>query len=390
MKQYTHGLYCSRDYAQWMIRKNRQSSDYPATSYHRLVRLFSITNYKEFFDEEERKGNEFYYNLKTEGESVMLERPYDLVYLSYRSIIKDVIDDCDSSEEPEPVDEFILGYRILQTRGYMPGSPGSVFDIHDYYSMNYIVDEIVGRANHWRREFKKDKDVNITEILEQGKGHVLGYNAAFPDAKFDDVYHADDFREAEARDFIDNDWAYSFGPSCPDRIICVQMYGRVICQFMKEVDRLDLAGDREGEFYELRVAAYVAAILHFAKDKSFRLSSRLEMGMLKDKAAELYENYCRSAEQDLNTICKKIRIGLLWDVHIVVDRSHSPFDDYDYRGFKEPPIGLTAEDYEELNMLSCEKERMKSGKDEEYYAELEDDDYDYEEDDDWDDWDDWD
>ena len=53
------GMYCSRRFADWMLKKNRQDLDYPALSYQKLIRLFCRPNYNEFFEEEECKGNQF-------------------------------------------------------------------------------------------------------------------------------------------------------------------------------------------------------------------------------------------------------------------------------------------------------------------------------------------
>ena len=81
MNRKVKGMYCSRKFADWMIKKNMQDTDYPATSYYKLIRLFCRPVYNEFFAEEERKGNEFFYNMSVEGDRIMLKNSYDMVFL---------------------------------------------------------------------------------------------------------------------------------------------------------------------------------------------------------------------------------------------------------------------------------------------------------------------
>ena len=85
--EYTKGMYCSRKYADWMLRKNQQDLDFPVSSYQTLIRLFSRTNYLEFFAEEIRKGNEFFYNIIEEEDHIRLRSTYELVFLPYKGRI---------------------------------------------------------------------------------------------------------------------------------------------------------------------------------------------------------------------------------------------------------------------------------------------------------------
>lgn len=234
----------------------------------------------------------------------------------------------------------------------MPGSPEKVLRYEDYSGMKYLIDEIVLRSERIE-EFAKSKDISIDHILTVGAevganmvgGTGLGYNHVSERIKLDDLYRAREFQEAEERRFIDNEAPFSAGPECPDKIICRQMYTRIVNHLMREVDRLELVRARKAKDYELKVASYVAAILSLSKDYSFSLSEGLDKSDVVRKAKELYKTYNDSINDDITDICHKIRIGLLWDVNVVIDRSTRAYNDCDISDLEEAPIGLTSEDY---------------------------------------------
>ncbi len=124
------------------------------------------------------------------------------------------------------------------------------------------------------------------------------------------------------------------------------MYTRIINHLMREVDRQELIRDKDAELHELRVAAYVSALLYYVKDQNFSLSEGISKDLVDVKADELFEEYCHSND-DHDDICHKIRIGLLWDVNVVIDRSLRSYSDFDYEDLVEAPIGLTGDDYDE-------------------------------------------
>ena len=374
MDENINGMYCSREFAEWMIGKNKRDLDYPAISYYKLIRMFCRTNYNEFFAEEERKGNEFVYDLIPDGDRIKFRNSYEIVFLPYKGRISGYCTDQTETDEPEAVDRFLLGYRILQTRGCMPGSTKKVFQYDDYYSMKYLVDEILLRAGKIE-DFANRRGLSIDHILMIGAevgadvtgGTGLGFNHISGRIKLDDIYRAREFQEAEERGFIDNEFPFSAGPECPDKIICRQMYTRIINHLMCEVDRQDLVRNKDKELYELRVAAYVAALLSLVKDQDFSLSEGISKDLADMKAEELFDGYCDSAD-DLDDICHKIRIGLLWDVNVVIDRSTRSYSDFDYDDIAEAPIGLTGDDYEKFERISInseDEEKWVLGDDEE-------------------------
>ncbi len=312
---YDNGMICSKTYADWMLKKNSKEMDFPATSYYKLVRLFSRTNYRQLFEEEVRKGNDFYYSIVNDGEIIRLEPSYELVFLPYESAVTGSgISLHEEPVSPIPVTELVFGYRILQTRGFMPGTHDRVFsDWH--YSMEYLVDDFKTFAKH------------------------LGQHS-------EDTYRMAEFQSAEQIGFVDNEMPYSFGPQCPDRVICELSYVRVIIRLMREIERLGLASVGDGELYELRMVAYLAAILTFAsEDRSLPIS-----GMISEevsiRAEKIFSDYASKVEEDLNEVCRMIRCGIEWDFTVVIDYSSNLYNDYDYDDVDEAPIGLTASDYE--------------------------------------------
>ena len=91
----------------------------------------------------------------------------------------------------------------------------------------------------------------------------------------------------------------------------------------------------------------MAAILQQTGESGVRLSEGICKEVLNERSKTLFDKYCASTA-GLDEICKKIRIGLLWDVNIVIDLTDREYTDYDYKDIREAPIGLTAEDYEEF------------------------------------------
>ncbi|MCR4787751.1 MAG: hypothetical protein K5888_04105 [Lachnospiraceae bacterium] len=337
------GIYCSRTFADWMLNKNTADTDYPATSFHRLIRMYCRTNYKEFFDEEERKGTEFRYRLIPDNDRIRFESSYEVVFLPYKGFTigdsHEEIEPC----EPEPLDKLIFGYRILQTRGFLPGSTQSAFWF-DAYSMDCLVNEIVSRSEKVEK-FAKKNSISIDGILKEGEGKCLGYNPEASKVKWIDSFRAEEFQRAEERMFIDNEWPFSVGPSCPDRIICLQMYTRIICELVKEADRLGLVPDKDEYFYELRTVAYAAALLSLSKEPGFSLSEGVDKKAAYELSEEIFEKY-HDYQIGLDETCRKIKIGLLWDLNVEIDRSERMLLDYDDGFLEEAPIGLTPEDYD--------------------------------------------
>ena len=312
--EFYEGMYCSREFAQWMIRKNEQDTDIPAKSFHKLIRMYCRANYNEFFSEEERKGNDFYYKILREGDRVWLKSTYDLVYLPYEEKIKDFPVDI-----LENVDEFVPGYRILQTRGYMPGSTIRAFDRRDYFSMESLVNHITNGLQDEASDIKR----NCTE----------------------DVFKAKEFQQAEMKDFIDNDFPSSFGPECPDKIICYQMFNRIVKHLMDEIEQKNIFGDNEQDYQELRLVAYVAAIIGMVLPENYKLSQGLVIEEIKEKADLLFNRYCVNNNEDtLREVCHKISEGRLNDLRVIIDRAAVLQFDYDIYDIDEAPIGLTAED----------------------------------------------
>ncbi|MBO5623356.1 MAG: hypothetical protein J5959_17205, partial [Butyrivibrio sp.] len=131
-----------------------------------------------------------------------LESSYEMVFLPYEEDVR--------SFAPIQLNGIVLGYRILQTRGYLPADYYNNLP-HDYDSMRYIVDLFTSR----------------NDVAK--KCEVKGGN-------FIDVYKLAEFQSAEESFFIDNQMPYSFGPSCPDRMLCYNTHFNVLSHLMDDVD----------------------------------------------------------------------------------------------------------------------------------------------------------
>lgn len=308
-------LICSRDFADWLLKMNETLS-FPAKSYYKLVRLFCRMQYKEFLLEEEKKANDFYYRLVQDNNNLKLESTYELVFMPYEESIRRF--------KPKTLKCGVeFGYRILQTRGFMPG---------DYYSelprnnrsMDYIIEEFAGRS----------KAVRNLKVIN---------------GELTDVYKMSEFQRAEERGFIDNQMPYAMGPSCPDRLMCYSTHFNVLSHLMEDVDCLNLV-DKNAENYEIRLVAIVSEMLNMklGDDMSFDTEELLS------SANDRYNGYItaqkREQKSDFSDVCEMIKNGYRLRTKSIID--YSSYDecfDYDWEDVDTAPIGLTADDYKRFS-----------------------------------------
>ncbi len=328
-------MYCSRLYAEKLLRKNRLETDYPAVSYQKLVRMFSNTAYNDFFLEEMRKANEFFYNIKEDNNNIWLEPSYELVFLPYSECLDEV--------DPEPVHDFMFGYRIMTTRGYMPGEYDRIYGHANVYSMEYILEHLKRQASTCKK-FAEEHKWSEERLFDPyfGLGETI-----FSDFPMNDTYQYWEFAQAELRDFIDNDGSTCFGPACPDRMLCYNSYANIVRTLMMDIDKLGLVPDKEAESYELKVVAYVSAILTILKEDPLIKDKKFSKAMLKKEAKRIFESYISNIKQeDISELCRQIKMSVVWKQTIVMDFSKYKIYDYDDILCQTAPLGLTNEDME--------------------------------------------
>lgn len=308
------GMACSREFSEWLLKMN-DTLDFPVKSYYKLIRLFCRTQYKELMLEEARKANELFYNLTENEEKLTMKSSYDLVFIPYEENVK--------TFAPIPVNEPVLGYRILQTRGYLPGSYYNELP-RDYNSMQYIVDLFCHRNTS-------------TEKLEVKNG------------KLTDTYTLYEFQSAEMTSFIDNQMPYSYGPSCPDRMLCYNTHFNILSHLMKDVDSLQLV-DKDSEHYELRLVSVVSELLCAIWDEA----NIMDKKKILDSANDRYLAYMNENEQNvsLDELCCKIKSGYKKRVIIEINYSKTINFDADWHDMEITPVGLTNEDYESFSRCS--------------------------------------
>ncbi len=309
--EYYEGMACSREFAEWLLRMN-DTLGFPVKSYYKLIRLFCRTQYKELLMEEERKANEFFYRLNEKDGKLTLESSYEMVFLPYEEDVR--------SFAPIHLNGIVLGYRVLQTRGYLPGDYYNNL-AHDYDSMRYIVDLFTNR-----NEVAKKFEVK--------------------DGNYIDVYKLAEFQNAEESFFIDNQMPYSFGPSCPDRMLCYNSHFNVLSHLMDDVDSLHILG-KDCKHYELRLVSVVSELLSIKWDKEGTLDKK----KLLDTANERYMTYLLENEQNdsLDKLCENIRAGYKKRVIIGIDYSAGVEFDVDWDDMETAPVGLTDKDYKRFS-----------------------------------------
>ncbi len=360
--EYGEGMYCSRKYAEWMLKKNEQDTDYPANSFYKLIRLFSRSNYHGIFLEETRKGNELYYDIVTEGGRIGLKPSYELVFLPYRGKFGKYYGD--ASAAMQPVHNVLFGYRVLQTRGCMPGSAERVFKYGDFESLAFLVEELKDRAQKWEK-LAADHRLEVKDLLEDTcrfYDNALGYSRFANGVKYPVLYLVRDFARAERKGFIDNEWPFSAGPVCPDRLICQLSFMRIANHLMMQADRLDLVPEKDSDDYELRVVAFASAILSFAKEGELTLDDGIALVKVQERAERIFKEYCETVKGNLREICDRIRIGLLWDVTVVIDFTTPDESDCDIFDLEEAPVGVTEKDMESFKALPGHRRSRKRKK----------------------------
>ncbi len=301
------GMYCSRTFADWLLKMN-DSLDFPAVTYYKLIRLFCRSQYRELLVEEERKGNDFCYHLHKNDEKLSLDSSYDLVFLPYCENIKDV--------PPIKSDKVVLGYRVLQTRGMMPGNPSLYID-EGYDSMSYIMEDYIRRPNTCKNLSKQD-------------GVMI------------DTYPLGEFLRAEQKMFIDNEWPYSFGPKCPDRSICYHTYFNIINNLIEDIDNLKLISEKQ-EHYQIRLVSFAAAILERAQKGEILPGSEFCSETIYEIANDLYEHYRQSFSEDMDGYAEKIKAGRNMHTAVRIDLDNR-CSDLDVDDLDTSPIGITEED----------------------------------------------
>lgn len=311
------GMVCSRQYAEWMMNMN-EKLDFPVESYYLLVRLFSRPQYQAFFDEENRKGNNFTYHLLESAGKLTLKPTIDLVYLDYREII----DEC----TVEPFEDMILGYRILQTRGYLPGSYESVF-----YKSDVSYDNLIEKLCNRPKSCAKLKEDDGTWV---------------------DTYNRFEFQRAESKGFIDNEWPFSAGPACPDRLICYCSFYNILETLIKDIKKLGLIPE-DSDSYELRVLSVASVILTYAYQGRIRPKVVFDKMPILEQANTQFEQYSKSkTDKELEDICRQINDGLEVHVKVEIGTRLGSSNDCDFDDLTTAPVGLTDEDYEEFSNMT--------------------------------------
>ncbi len=312
---YYEGMACSREFAEWLLRMNN-TLDFPARTYYKLVRLFCRTQYKELMLEEMRKANEFFYSLtENDDGELTLKSSYEMVFLPYEEDVR--------TFAPRPLNGTVLGYRVLQTRGYLPGSYYNGLP-HDYGSMRYIIDLFCNRNA-------------ATEKLEVKNGNMT------------DIYKLSEFQRAEMTHFIDNQMPYSFGPSCPDRMLCYNTHFNILSHLMDDVDSLQLI-DKDCEHYELRLVSAVSELLYAKMHKTMIMDKK----KLLDSANVRYMAFMNENGQSASLVelCCNIRDGYKKRVVIEIDYSTAIDFDADWDDMEIAPVGLIDKDYKRFS--KCE------------------------------------
>jgi hypothetical protein len=216
----------------------------------------------------------------------------------------------------------VFGYRILQTRGCLPGNISGTFYESDV-SYDNLITKICGRERSCLK-------------LKRDSG-------------WSDIYIRYEFQRAQSKGFIDNEWPYSVGPSCPDRLICYCSFYNIIETLINDIKKLGLI-PKSADSYELKVLSVASEILTLAFKERICPDTPFDKKEVLEEASAQFEKYSNSkSEKELSDTCRQIGEGLAVHVKVEIDTNNGAGMDCDFDDLKTAPVGLTNEDYERFS-----------------------------------------
>lgn len=280
MKTSESTMVCSKDFAEWLLKQAIQDGPAEAT-WLDLILKYCNAAYDELINEELRKANQFFYKIKEEENCFRIIPSYELVKLN-------AVDPADRAHIV-PMTEFCDGYSVLTTGAAFPGKQQFPFWPSDSWRLSYLIEECV---------FQGEKMMSPANRAEGKEEQVM-----------EDQYSYWEFISACEYQFIDNQFPYSFGPSCPDRILSMSTYHNIVrCAALDCADICERRGLNE-RYQEIFIAVLARTILLHSCDNDHQYD---DINTVITLARKTYKGFIEETSEgtDLDDYCRKIRAFL--------------------------------------------------------------------------------
>ena len=311
-----NGIYLSRSFFDWLLEKNDELTDNYVT-FGELFKTYSNSKYKRFIKEQNLMANDFFYHITKSENGIKLERSYDLVFVP----VDQSLNGKEAEAIAEPIDDFVVSYSNICTNGKCP-EKGMVLNY--YYLSKTLYSEFLGFDSFTEERKRYNTKFNLNDQESTLKLTYLEFA-------------------------ITEENIYDLARCNLERELTKRMEANVIRHLMDEVEHLNLV-DRRKEYYEIRLFAFVEAIMLLAT-KEYGVGQKMPIDAIREMAAKRIDNLTKDKNINIyiDGMCQDIRNA--WENPINIRILDDPFDysdnfnQYELKEFRE-------EDFE--NEGSCE------------------------------------
>ena len=301
-------IVCSRVFAEWLLKQVNQN-DSSGTIWLDPILKYCNSGYEELIAEELRKANQFYYTIREGSKNFTIHPSYKLVRLRAH-------DPADRSHIL-PVKGFRDGYSVLTTGAAFPGKQQFPFSFSERWDLRYFMDDCVLQGIKMMQIFEKEPD----KIAYLHKS-LSKRTDADELLVWEDLYKYFEFFIANEYHFVDNQFPFSLGPSCPDRMFSVNTYRNIIRRAAWDCVEICERMGLNKQYQEIFIVLLARTILLYGNKHCWDWRNRCrtipDVIALADKT---YDEYVEkiAVGKDLNDYCIKIRAFLNSRVKIVME-----------------------------------------------------------------------